>query len=458
MDLHAGAGSAGRHRRTRRLSVEPDPRLLRAPVGSTAFADRTPLLLRRAWRLPAPRPGRDLALPHPRTLHARTAGAGRDARRLRQGARDVRPRHLQGDRHLLARGGHARGAGQRPRADHGDDRGSSLRHRRRRRQTEAPRRPPLPRPVDGSDRRRRRSAQDPVDPPAAGRQPGAARLRRAQPPHLDRRDRPHQRHRRDDLARQGPHQDADRLLRCPGPRGPTRGQPRGRLGGRAGHRPAGGGETLRRQPRSRCLHRADHAGGNRGGVQGRPERRQRRHRRALHPGRRTPPAHRRRTSGRRQPQRYGVGDGRRQAHHRRADRQPDQLGSAARHDRGTSAQPDPHRLGGAHGDCAPGLHPRIGTAGRPGGDDPAQRQPRLRRHRRGPSRRRCRRIARRAHRRPRHRRHRPRLPRHLEAARRTGRRHRRSQCRTEPADAHQAGGRQAAPGRAGDRRGPLPRR
>jgi hypothetical protein len=88
-------------------TFRPTPsRFLRTPDRSAAIADRAPLQLRRARRLPAAGAGRHLAGAHARTRHPRTAEPGRYARRLRQGAGNVDARRLQGGCARLARGRH----------------------------------------------------------------------------------------------------------------------------------------------------------------------------------------------------------------------------------------------------------------------------------------------------------------------------------------------------------------
>jgi hypothetical protein len=102
-------------------------------------------------------------------------------------------------------------------------------------------------PSTAPHRRRRHRPPHPLDPPDR-RQPRAARPRRRAAPHLDRRNRPHQRHRRIDRQRQGPDEDPARLVRRAGAGRLGRAQRGSGLGRSPGHRPAGGRETGRRQP------------------------------------------------------------------------------------------------------------------------------------------------------------------------------------------------------------------
>ncbi len=85
LDLPAGAGGVGGHRRTGRVPVQHHPRLRGTPVRMVADLGRTPLQLRRTGRVCQTLAGRNLAGAHPRTRHARTPEPGRHARRLWQG-------------------------------------------------------------------------------------------------------------------------------------------------------------------------------------------------------------------------------------------------------------------------------------------------------------------------------------------------------------------------------------
>ena len=88
---------------------------------------------------------------------------------------------------------------------------------------------------------------------------------RAAAPHLDRRDRPDQRHRRGHRPREGPDQAACcRRWACRCPRARSVASAGRSLGGGAGHRPAGGGQAHRRQPRPRRHARPERAGRGRG--------------------------------------------------------------------------------------------------------------------------------------------------------------------------------------------------
>ncbi len=233
----------GGYRRAGGLSLQHDSRLLRTPDRMAAHADRAPLQPRRAGRVPVPRARRHLAGPHPGARDAGAAEPRGAARRLRQGPRNLHPRRLQGGRARLAGTGHPRRAARGARPGHGRHRRPPLRRARRRLQAARPDRPALPGSQHRLYRGRRRRPRHPVHPPVRG-QPGAVRLRLGAAPHLDGRDRPHRRHRRRHLARQGPDQGTAVHLRRAGARRPPGRQRGRRLGGGRGHRPAGGRETL----------------------------------------------------------------------------------------------------------------------------------------------------------------------------------------------------------------------
>ena len=126
-------------------------------------------------------------------------------------------------------------------------------------------------------------------------------------------------------------QGTDLLGRRTGPRRPRSRQRRRCRRGRRRHRLPGRRQADRRQPRPRRIHRPDEQGRSRQGLRHRDRRRFRRAGRALHPGHRTPPADRRRQTGRRQPQRPDHRNRRWQIDRPAIDRHPGQYRPAPRH-------------------------------------------------------------------------------------------------------------------------------
>jgi cyanophycin synthetase len=173
-----------------------------------------------ARRLPAPARRRHLAGAHPRTCHARTAEPRRHARRFRQGARNlergvykvvVRAWHEEVTRACLEAGRELLWPPSRTALS----------------MSPATSRAWLTWPTQAAraEHRLHRRGGNGQGPPHSGhpsaghRQPRATRLRRPQPAHLDRRNRPHQRHRRGHLARQGSDQDLLKSCGVPVPEG-----------------------------------------------------------------------------------------------------------------------------------------------------------------------------------------------------------------------------------------------
>ena len=195
-------------------------RLHRAPDRAAAGADRAPLRRRRARRLhPAPE-RRHLGRPRAGARGDRAAEPGRHADRLRPDPQHLAARRLSHGVPRPRRAGRAGRAGRGPPAADGRDQRRPLRRRRRAargRRGQGQGRGLLPGPEHRLHRRRRHRPRHSAPAPEQ-RQPGAAGLRRQPAPHLDRRDRLHQRHRRIDRQRQGADQVAARraaACRCP---------------------------------------------------------------------------------------------------------------------------------------------------------------------------------------------------------------------------------------------------
>jgi hypothetical protein len=268
LDLPSGHRSGGRHRRARRLSLEHSSPALRAPDRLPAVAERTPLQLRRAGRLPAaaeegtwPAHILEHVTLELQNLAGMPGGFGKARETSTRGVYKVvvRAWHEEVTRACLDAGrdlllaaiqDEARSMSPPPSSAWPTWPSASCSGRA---------------PAASSRRRPPRTSYS-GHPPAGHRQPRAARLRRPQPPHLDRRDRPHQRHCRGHLARQGSDQDLAQVLRRAGPRRTSGRECRGCLGCRRGHRSAGGRQAVRRQPRARRVHQSDGARRSRIGL------------------------------------------------------------------------------------------------------------------------------------------------------------------------------------------------
>ena len=256
LDLPPGPRSLGRHRRAGRLALQHPARLLRAPVGLAAVADRAPLQRSASAavscsgcrKAPGRRTSSSTSRSNCRTSPACPPASARRARPRRAASTRwssrPRTRRSPAPRSHAARDLVMAAIDDRP-FDVAADRRASA--RRRSTPTVS-----VPAPRASSTRPTTATFRDPAD----RRQSGAARLRREQrriwTAETDRTSAIAESIARDkDLTKR-------LLASCgvPVPEGRLVESAAGRLGGGRGDRPAGGGQADRRQPRPRRVHRS----------------------------------------------------------------------------------------------------------------------------------------------------------------------------------------------------------